>query len=401
MKKELPSEARFDWVNRVMSRGLPRLATSLHGLADANLRFHFTTDKFTFKPDYAEDRQVFIHGARQKGWYAEDLEEDGIRVFTWHLLNIRHNGLRSNSCVATLPEGIDAELVRSHPRFFLEAFRKMVIKYGKHALPYKHDLILGINGEISDITGGLVAVSENVPVKPKGNIERTTISGHNFLVATTHYLTQVAKPEDIIASIRFDLNHNVRSQDGKLVTDKQDLIRTIQSGLRYALFDQGAVKGEYFAERYQTGKILQQIFRTRNAELPHEVFLIAKQAWNNWSKVSLKQAIGAVANHPHVGQVSEGIYIGRQSAGNGDQAVDLTAVWSGAVRLAEDPSVRCVVLERNPNRLDLGEASALTIDRVGGDRLKVVFKDGEPQGIDQGSLRLINTVLGNITRVLV
>ena len=148
-------------------------------------------------------------------------------------------------------------------------------------------------------------------------------------------------------------------------------------------------------------------------EIVQEASKIARQAWNKWgevnymvatpeARVTIEQAIGVVANHPHVGQVAEGIYVGRQSAANGiDNVVDLTAVWEGASRLAGDPAVRGILLEKNSNRWDLRGAIALTIHRDGSDPVKLVYRTGEIPQLDVNRTRLVDTVLGNIVQELI
>lgn len=120
--------------------------------------------------------------------------------------------------------------------------------------------------------------------------------------------------------------------------------------------------------------------------------------------VSAEDAVQLVAAHPRVGQVAESVYIGRQPASSGEgQVVDLTAVWEGAAQLAEDPSVRCVVLERNPNRVDLKNAVSLRIGQDLGTPLgirtsEIVYRGGVAEG---GEPALAQTILRNIARALI
>lgn len=133
---------------------------------------------------------------------------------------------------------------------------------------------------------------------------------------------------------------------------------------------------------------------------------IAEQAWSRWDEARaiphcVEKAIQTVAAHPRVGQVEKGIYIGRQPAPNGDQAVFLTAVWDGAARLAQDPTVRCVTLERNPNIQGLEDATCLTIEGPSGEGLnKLICRAGEILQSDASKAGLVCTVLGNIAREL-
>ena len=123
---------------------------------------------------------------------------------------------------------------------------------------------------------------------------------------------------------------------------------------------------------------------------------------------AFERAIGVIAFHPWTGQIAEKVYTARRPIfdDNGDNKgtqVSLTAVWEGAARLAENPAVRCIVLERNPNRRGLENAISLRIDLVNGrgsERLDYVFsREGVVPIIGKGRKRLVQTVLGNITKL--
>jgi len=133
-------------------------------------------------------------------------------------------------------------------------------------------------------------------------------------------------------------------------------------------------------------------------------------------EVLAEQAIGVVASYPWSGQIVEQVYTARRpifdnGANNGTQ-VSLTAVWEGAEKLAGDPAVRCIVLERNPYREGLKNAVLLRIDQVnskGSTRFDFVFRKGvEPTIINKKGVeasigrnrrRLALTVLGNIAQL--
>lgn len=143
-------------------------------------------------------------------------------------------------------------------------------------------------------------------------------------------------------------------------------------------------------------------------EIVKEASAIAKEAWNKWeqvksmvatpeARISAEEAIEAVTAYPHVGEVEEGIYIGKQRADNGGQVVELTAVWQGAARLAGgDTTIIGIILLKNPNHRDLQNAVSLTIYRHGDDPVEVVYRPGETPQLDSNRARLVNIVLENI-----
>ncbi|MBI2086448.1 hypothetical protein HYT74_03850 [Candidatus Daviesbacteria bacterium] len=146
-------------------------------------------------------------------------------------------------------------------------------------------------------------------------------------------------------------------------------------------------------------------------DILNNALIIAEQAWNTWipEVFFAKEAIGVVESYPHIGKVGEGIYIGKQRAYSKTGqviglVVDLTAIGEGAISLAQDPSVRCVVLERNPNIRGFEDATRLTIDRTpeAGGRFTAVFGQGLELGIYRADeVGLAQRVIENITRRLV
>lgn len=123
------------------------------------------------------------------------------------------------------------------------------------------------------------------------------------------------------------------------------------------------------------------------------------------TEASAEQAIRAVVDLPRDGQVADKVYVGRHPVLKGEGwVVGLTAVWEGAERLSEDPSVRCVVLEKNPNLLGLEKATLLRIDRVNGEgieRWDFVYDEGKTPVIAEDRQPLVQTVLNNITQLAV
>lgn len=121
------------------------------------------------------------------------------------------------------------------------------------------------------------------------------------------------------------------------------------------------------------------------------------------SLISAEEAVQIVADYPRIGQVAEKIYVGRQHASFGEgQLVNLTAVWKGAEKLSGDPTVRCVVLERNPNLWGLEDAVTLRIGQdlggvIGIQSSEVIYRKGVACG---GESDLARTILGNIARTL-
>ena len=124
---------------------------------------------------------------------------------------------------------------------------------------------------------------------------------------------------------------------------------------------------------------------------------------------TVEVAIRAVANHPHVGRVAEGVYVGRQLANNRiDQVISFTAVWGGAARLTGDKTAIGLFLDSNPNMGEYGGAPVLTIDRSSNgtgrevsNRQRIVFRQEELSVLDPKQREFVETVLENITKELV
>lgn len=122
------------------------------------------------------------------------------------------------------------------------------------------------------------------------------------------------------------------------------------------------------------------------------------------SLISAEEAVQLVEKYPRVGQVAKNIYVGRQRTSFGEgQLVNLTAVWEGAERLSGDPTVRCIVLERNPNIRGREDAVTLRIGQdlagiVGIQTSEIVYRRGIAC---DGESDLTRTILGNIARELV
>ncbi len=123
-------------------------------------------------------------------------------------------------------------------------------------------------------------------------------------------------------------------------------------------------------------------------------------------EVLAEQAIGVVASLPWHGQITDKVYTGKRSVSDGKDQIGLTAVWEGAGKLAGDPAVRCIVLEKNPNRRGLEDAVLLRVDSVDGKGSKrfsrVFLKAGVvPRIDDEGEEPLFRTILGNFTKLTV
>lgn len=210
---------------------LPILEVILSDLLQINPRLHFTTESFFFHPNNDRERLYFKKNAEQRNWIIEDREEEGVYIKTGYIEDICSNGLRPMSCVAVLPEETNPELMSSHPRLYLELIKRMVCKFGKHAVPYKQALCSG-TGTMSNIEGGLVILNNNVPVIPKGDFRRESPSVHYYFVGTTHYAYLGAVPEDILTIGRFSVNQTAISQRRALVIDRDALANDILMGLR-------------------------------------------------------------------------------------------------------------------------------------------------------------------------
>lgn len=124
----------------------------------------------------------------------------------------------------------------------------------------------------------------------------------------------------------------------------------------------------------------------------------------NSVEVSAEQAIKAVASYSWCGQIAEQIYVGKRPVSDEKNQIELTAVWKGAERLADDPTVRCIVLEKNPYLVGFEDAVLLRIDLENGKgsrRLNYVYRNGVAPAIGKGEECLVRTVLGNITKLTV
>ena len=119
--------------------------------------------------------------------------------------------------------------------------------------------------------------------------------------------------------------------------------------------------------------------------------------------VEVLEAVKVVSEHPlRVGQPAKEVYIANFPASRGGDVINLTAVWDGAARLAENPSVRLVSLELNPNIVGKENATVLTVHRAEGrdiEQSRVIYREGAT--IVQGdALDLAPTIFANIVKEL-
>ncbi|EKD86136.1 MAG: hypothetical protein ACD_37C00457G0006, partial [uncultured bacterium] len=200
-----------------------------------NPRIHFTTDTFTYTSDTSRDHRLFLELASASGWNLQP-QGNGIRVQTGIVEGISQNGLRSRSCVAAMPEGPNDILVRSHPRLLLEGFRRTIINFSKHAIPYKQTPVRRTHGTISDLVGAMVVVGEDVAVEEQGRIPRTRMTDGNFLKPRTHLTQEISSIPSAI--IRFSVSQDVYSNGGLIWIDKDSMAGDVYAGLRSALLSQ-------------------------------------------------------------------------------------------------------------------------------------------------------------------
>ncbi len=213
---------------------LDRWAYLLEEHVGQSPRIHFTTDSFTFAPDTPKDREIFTTRAEDQGWELSERSE-GIRVHTGIVEGIEREGLRESSCVAAMPEGRSDQLVRSHPRLLLEAFRRTVIRFSKHAVPYKQTPVRKSHGTIKDLEGALVVVEPSAPVVEKGAIRRQTISDGNFLKPRTHLTQERSLPRLIV---RYSVSQEIHNDGPNIWIDRNSMLDDVYAGIRRALLDQ-------------------------------------------------------------------------------------------------------------------------------------------------------------------
>lgn len=209
------SESRIAWLNKITRKELSRVKESLGGIMDKNLKFHFTTIGFDFKPANDEERDKFLLNSERSGWTLQPLANGTMHVTTGYERSIRENGLKKRTCVAALPDEMNQDIATQHPRLYLESLRKIIKYYGKHAVPYKHRAFMSASGTISNLEAGLVIADSVVPTIPKGQSPRSTVSTNNFLKPGTHYTTDVVNSDNILTLITFSLPADIVFEHGK------------------------------------------------------------------------------------------------------------------------------------------------------------------------------------------
>lgn len=125
---------------------------------------------------------------------------------------------------------------------------------------------------------------------------------------------------------------------------------------------------------------------------------------------------GSIADEIYLGFVSSNRLKGNSGTAVKDREavfVDLTAVWKGAVKLAEDPKVRCVVLENNPQMFGYTGETRLKIGTAGRKKGEIVtniylFSDddcwreidhGKKENMTLADRRLARRILLNIQKI--
>lgn len=114
---------------------------------------------------------------------------------------------------------------------------------------------------------------------------------------------------------------------------------------------------------------------------------------------SAERALDVVANLPRSGQVDKELYVTRGLANNGEPIIGLVATWSGAARLAEDPSYRFISLVRNPNLIDEGDAIILKTHQVRDNTevtTRAVYRNSRLEGEEPNQVQAILNNIGKL-----
>ncbi len=276
------SNLRPDTQKRIHRRTNGRYSSlrgALAGMMVVNPAFHFTTDEFQFHPSSSEDRMVFLKRARVLSWQLRDEGSDGIHVETGYSDDIRRNGLRAKSCVAVMPEGDNTQLMKAHPRFFIEALRMTVIKFGKHAVPYKQPPVQGVDGWLTDIRSALVTLPDSSVLEPKDREQRLGLSESNILKPRTYLTTSDILPDKVLAIVRFPIREVIPCIKGTTVMQVDHLV--LAGAILKGLLEEGKALIGVLEKRGITDdmsrtqrmiEILNAIY-SRNSELARLFFL--------------------------------------------------------------------------------------------------------------------------------
>lgn len=256
-------------LTNLVNRDIPRVRRALRVITERDLLFHFTPEGFTFHPHNKKGRQIFLEGVNTKRWLIEDRAASGIEVTTWNIEHIRYNGLRQNSCIAFMP-GLSGELMKYHPRLFIEALKGIVEKFGKHSTPYKERFCYSQYGTLSDIRGGLIVMSGDVEKHPKNKDVREALTINNLTRAATYIVDEGVSPDHILAIARFYISQPFISTNGKLVIDRKSLSQNIWIGLCESL--PNILREGLGDERVVVQKVLARLQRVSQINVYSEVF---------------------------------------------------------------------------------------------------------------------------------
>lgn len=234
------SDSSREWLQSTTHKNYPILAETFTGFIDSNPRFHFTPTSFTFTPDSEMSRIAFLERGLRHGWSIVE-EDSHFDVITNHIERIREHGLLPKTCVAAMPEGPHADIMKSHPRLFIDGLERIVERFGKHATPHKHRVFDKSYGCITDMQGAAVIVGEHVPIQTKGKFSRDSVSNNNLLRPRTHFASFGSSPSDIIGVIPFQMTQSIDCDDGRKEIDtrllKQEILAQFSSNLVQFLKD--------------------------------------------------------------------------------------------------------------------------------------------------------------------
>lgn len=129
----------------------------------------------------------------------------------------------------------------------LSSLWNVIVRFGKHAVPYKEPVFNSMPGILSQMTGGVVIISEGVPVQATDGTVRKRLCASNLLRPREYTLSDGVSPDKIVAIAEFPIPGTVETGDSSFTANK---VEFCEMAINAILVSLGTESRKYFPHEY-------------------------------------------------------------------------------------------------------------------------------------------------------